>query len=159
VPDTHTGPSPATNHSCSRFFGLAPSNKEDWGPPPPPHTMWPWTLLRADSAQLIYIIYLDQHPAIDILYTDYLKYQLLGLRNLSPSRDAKPRVQPGVQPGVHPLLYNKCGGELRVKPGVWRPEMWALAPVKCLLGSNFGNFSSALWSKIVNQTDDKANYF
>jgi hypothetical protein len=31
-------------------------------------------------------------------------------------------------PGFNPeftLLYNKCGGELRVKPGDWRPEMWA----------------------------------
>jgi hypothetical protein len=28
--------------------------------------------------------------------------------------------------GAPPLLYNKCGGEPRVKPGVWRPEMWAL---------------------------------
>jgi hypothetical protein len=32
---------------------------------------------------------------------------------------------PGFNPGFTPLLYNKCGGEPRVKPGVWRPEMWA----------------------------------
>jgi hypothetical protein len=38
------------------------------------------------------------------------------------SQDAKPRAQPG----VWPPLYNKCGGEPRVKPVVWRPEMWAL---------------------------------
>jgi hypothetical protein len=32
---------------------------------------------------------------------------------------------PGSNPGFTPhLLYNKCGGELRVKPRVWRPEMW-----------------------------------
>jgi hypothetical protein len=33
---------------------------------------------------------------------------------------------PGFNPGLTPILYNKCGGEPRVKPGVWRPEMWAL---------------------------------
>jgi hypothetical protein len=32
---------------------------------------------------------------------------------------------PGFNPGFTPLLYNKCGGEPRVKPGVWRSEMWA----------------------------------
>jgi hypothetical protein len=34
------------------------------------------------------------------------------------------RQTPGLT-RVHPLLYNKCGGEPRVKPRVWRPEMWA----------------------------------
>jgi hypothetical protein len=30
-------------------------------------------------------------------------------------------------PGFTPLLYNKFGGEPQVKPGVWHPEMWAMA--------------------------------
>jgi hypothetical protein len=43
------------------------------------------------------------------------------------SQDAKPRVQPGFNPGSPPPPYIKnVVGELRVKPGVWRPEMWAL---------------------------------
>jgi hypothetical protein len=32
----------------------------------------------------------------------------------------------GLKSGFTPLLYNKCGGEPRVKLGVWRPEMLAL---------------------------------
>jgi hypothetical protein len=32
---------------------------------------------------------------------------------------------PGFNPEfTPPLLYKKCGGKPRVKPGVWRPEMW-----------------------------------
>jgi hypothetical protein len=38
-------------------------------------------------------------------------------------QDAKPRVDPGVYP---PHLLYKSRGESRVKPGVWRPEIWAL---------------------------------
>jgi hypothetical protein len=39
------------------------------------------------------------------------------------SQDSKPRVQPGVQP---PFTYiTNVGGEPRVKPEVWLPEMWA----------------------------------
>jgi hypothetical protein len=34
------------------------------------------------------------------------------------SRDAKPRGSP-------PFYLKNAGGETRVKPGVWRPEMWA----------------------------------
>jgi hypothetical protein len=47
------------------------------------------------------------------------------------SQDAKPRVQPGVHP---PLYITNVEGELRVKLGAWRPEMWALA-------------NSAFWKK------------
>jgi hypothetical protein len=36
------------------------------------------------------------------------------------------RPNPGFNPGFTPLLYNKCGGEPRVKLGVWPPEMWTL---------------------------------
>jgi hypothetical protein len=32
--------------------------------------------------------------------------------------------------GSWPLLYNKCVRELRVKPGVWRLEMWALLALR-----------------------------
>jgi hypothetical protein len=32
---------------------------------------------------------------------------------------------PGFNPGFTSLLFNKGGGEPRIKPGVWRPEMWA----------------------------------
>jgi hypothetical protein len=38
------------------------------------------------------------------------------------SQDAKPRVQPGVRPTFY---ITNVGSEPRVKPGVWRPEMWA----------------------------------
>jgi hypothetical protein len=38
------------------------------------------------------------------------------------SQDAKTRVQHGVHP---PPYITNVGGEPRVKPGVWRPEMWA----------------------------------
>jgi hypothetical protein len=47
---------------------------------------------------------------------------------LSPgptSQDAKPRVQPG----VHPRICYIKGGEPRVKPWVWRPEIWVLNTV------------------------------
>jgi hypothetical protein len=37
-------------------------------------------------------------------------------------QDAKPQVWPRVHP---PHFLHKKGGELRVKPGVWRPEMRA----------------------------------
>jgi hypothetical protein len=47
----------------------------------------------------------------------------ISLRSEPTSQDAKPRVKPGVQP---PFYITNVGGELRVKPGVWRPEMWAL---------------------------------
>jgi hypothetical protein len=41
---------------------------------------------------------------------------------LSPHlRTPNPGLNPGFTP---PFLYNKCGGKLRVKPGVWRPEIW-----------------------------------
>jgi hypothetical protein len=45
------------------------------------------------------------------------------------SQDAKPRVQPEVHP---PFIEKMWGGEPRVKPGPWRPEMWAQ------LGLQFG---------------------
>jgi hypothetical protein len=36
------------------------------------------------------------------------------------------RKTPGsIRGSPPPLLYNNCGGELRVKLWVWRPEMWA----------------------------------
>jgi hypothetical protein len=35
------------------------------------------------------------------------------------------RQTPSLTQGLPPFLFNKCGGEPRVKPGVWRPEMWA----------------------------------
>jgi hypothetical protein len=38
------------------------------------------------------------------------------------SQDAKPRVLPGVH---LPIYITNAWGELRVKTGVWRPEMWA----------------------------------
>jgi hypothetical protein len=40
------------------------------------------------------------------------------------SQDAKPWVQPGVH---LPVYITNVGGETRVKPRVWRPEMWAKA--------------------------------
>jgi hypothetical protein len=33
-------------------------------------------------------------------------------------------------PGFIPLLYYKCGGEPRDKPGGWRPEMWAMIDLR-----------------------------
>jgi hypothetical protein len=32
---------------------------------------------------------------------------------------------PGFNPGFTPFYITNVGDELRVKPGVWRPEMWA----------------------------------
>jgi hypothetical protein len=40
------------------------------------------------------------------------------------SQDTKPRVQPGVH--LPPVYITNVGGEPWVKPGVLRPEMWAL---------------------------------
>jgi hypothetical protein len=31
----------------------------------------------------------------------------------------------GVNPGFNPFYITNAWGEPRVKPGVWRPEMWA----------------------------------
>jgi hypothetical protein len=36
-------------------------------------------------------------------------------------------TNPGFNPEFTSLLYDKCGGERRVKPGVWHPELWSLA--------------------------------
>jgi hypothetical protein len=36
------------------------------------------------------------------------------------------RQTPGSTRGSPPLLYNKYRCEPQVKPGVWRPEVWAL---------------------------------
>jgi hypothetical protein len=35
-------------------------------------------------------------------------------------------VNPGFNPGFPPFYITNVGGEPRVKPGVCRPEMWAL---------------------------------
>jgi hypothetical protein len=36
------------------------------------------------------------------------------------------RQTPCLTRGSPPLYITNAGGKLRVKPGVWRPEMWAL---------------------------------
>jgi hypothetical protein len=45
-------------------------------------------------------------------------YRLLGPHLKTPN--------PGLTRGSPPHLLYKRGGEPRVKPGVWRPETWAL---------------------------------
>jgi hypothetical protein len=47
------------------------------------------------------------------------------------SQDAKPRVQPEIHP---PFYLTNVEGEPRVKPGVLRPEMWALYSTKYCTG-------------------------
>jgi hypothetical protein len=34
------------------------------------------------------------------------------------------RQTPGLTRGSHPFYITYAGGEPRVKPGAWRPEMW-----------------------------------
>jgi hypothetical protein len=49
------------------------------------------------------------------------------MQSLLFSGPTSKETKPGFNPGLAPhLLYKRGRGEPRVKPGVWRPEMWAL---------------------------------
>jgi hypothetical protein len=52
------------------------------------------------------------------------------LKTEPKSQDVKPRVLLGVH---LPFYIANAGGETRVKPWVWRPEMWALVSTTCNL--------------------------
>jgi hypothetical protein len=56
-------------------------------------------------------------------------------RMTSPS---KKHLSAGSKINHRPFYITNVGGEPRVKPGVWRPEMWALCCQRSLNTASFG---------------------
>jgi hypothetical protein len=66
---------------------------------------------------------------------------------------------PWFNPGFTPLLYNNCGGETRVNPEVWCPEMWALIRYIRFHTSLLEVYSDAVPQERKNESAHASNNF